>query len=247
VRFLKGIGILLLLLVVVYLLGPRADRPELSWDMPSINTSLAGIEAVIASEETAKGNVRPGNESKIVWAGEKKKTPISVVYLHGFGASHDEGNPMHLEFAKRYGCNLYLSRLHQHGLDDVDAFVDLRADSLVQSALKAVAIGKMIGEQVIIMSASTGSTLALPISAEHPEILANICYSPNIDVFDPKAALVTKPWGLQLAKAISGSEYREYEETEEYQKYWYCKYRMEGVNFSFCRRNPGTRSSGCRA
>ncbi len=228
-RFVKGLGILVFLLVVVYLLGPRAERPELNWDLPSYNVSLEDMDAVIATSENLIGNIRPGNESRVVWSNGKKKTPISVVYLHGFGASHEEASPIHREFAERYGCNLYLHRLDQHGLDDVDAFVKLRSDSLLSSALKAVAIGKQLGERVILMSASTGSTLALAISAEYPEIMANLCYSPNIAVFDPKSMLVTKPWGLQLARAVTGSNYRQYDETEEYQKYWYCKYRIEGL------------------
>jgi len=211
------------------LLGPRAERPELNWELPVSNQSLEDLDASIAKYESDVGNVRPGNESKIVWADGKKKTPISIVYLHGFGASHAEGNPIHLEFAKRFGCNLYLHRLYQHGIDDVDAFVKLRTDSLVASAMKAIAIAKRIGERVIIMSASTGTSLALPITARYPEIMANICYSPNIAVFDPKSALVTKPWGLQLTRLATGSDYREYEETEEYQKFWYCKYRIEGL------------------
>lgn len=211
------------------MLGPRAERPALDWSIPEMNLSLDQLDAAIQKSEEAIGNVRPGNESGIVWADGKRKTPISIVYLHGFGASHEEGNPIHLEFAQRYGCNLYLHRLYQHGLDDVDAFVKLRSDSLVRSAMKAIAIAKQIGERVLIISASTGSTLALPISAEHPEIMANICYSPNIAVFDPKSMLVTKPWGLQLARQVTGSDYREYDETPEYQKFWYCKYRIEGL------------------
>lgn len=229
VRFIKVLGSILILLLIVYLLGPRAERPELIWDIPELNIPMSRLDSYIAEAERTQGNVRPGNESKIVWADTQKQTPISVVYLHGFGASHEEANPIHLAFAKRYGCNLYLHRLYQHGLDDEDAFVKLRTDSLVQSALKAIAIGKQIGERVIIMSASTGTSLALPITAEHPEIMANICYSPNIAVFDPKSALVTKPWGLQLTRLVTGSDYRSYDETEEYQKYWYCKYRIEGL------------------
>ena len=38
----------------------------------------------------------------------KEKTEYAVVYLHGFSASQEEGDPVHYDFAKKFGCNLFL-------------------------------------------------------------------------------------------------------------------------------------------
>ena len=36
---------------------------------------------------------------------------MSVVYLHGFSASQEEGDPVHYDFAQKFGCNLFLAAL----------------------------------------------------------------------------------------------------------------------------------------
>lgn len=141
-----------------------------------------------------------------------------------------EADPIHINIANAYACNLYLARYKGHGIDNADAFEKLSPKDLVQSAKEAIAIGKKIGKKVILMSCSTGGALALYLSANDPEIAANILFSPNIALADPNSAILTGPWGLQLGRFVMGGKYREWKpENDSVAQYWTSKYRVEGI------------------
>jgi pimeloyl-ACP methyl ester carboxylesterase len=176
--------------------------------------------------------VKPDNQARIVWFDTlHRKTPYAVVYLHGFSASQEEGDPVHEQFARTFGCNLYLARLAEHGIDTSDALVGLTADKYWNSVKEALAVGMQIGEKVILMGTSTGGTNALQLAATYPDkVHALILYSPNIEIFDPSAPLLNDPWGLQIARQVIGSKYiLTKNQTENYRKYWSSKYRLEAV------------------
>ena len=226
-----GLILLITVLGVTYLAGPRAPQPDLSAELPLIQMDLQQLEASIADQEALVQGLKPDNEARIVWADSflYQKSPFSVVYLHGFSASQEEGDPIHEEFARRYGCNLYLARLQEHGIAEEEALLKLSPEGLIETAKEAVAVGEQIGEQVILMSTSTGGTLSLYIGSENPQIAAHILYSPNIDLFDGTSAILTGPWGLTLARQVTGSNYRSFEATPEGEKYWTTKYRLEAL------------------
>ena len=229
-KFVKWLGIILLLLIIVYFLGPRPKLPRYDNQLPAIPSSPSAIEQHIASQES-KHTLKPDNEARIVWFNDstKSKTDYAVVYLHGFSASQEEGDPVHQQFARTFGCNLYLSRLAEHGIDTPEAMVNLTADKLWNSAKEAYAIGKKLGKKVILLGTSTGGTLALKLAAEYPEITALILLSPNIAINDPLAWVANNHWGLQIAHLVKG-KYNISDDSAALEKqYWYNKYRMESV------------------
>lgn len=232
-HFFKWLGIILLILVTVYALGPAPSTPQLSPQLPKVTADLSQLEKeVIASEKQVK-NLRPDNEARIVWANpaKKEKTPYVIVYLHGFSATWAEGQPVHIDFAKRYGCNMYLARLAQHGISDQNAFETLTPAALVNSAKKALAIAQQLGDKVIMMATSTGATLALYLAAHHPELAGLILYSPLIDFYSKALYLLDKPWGLQIARLAFGSKYFDFSKGSVAKKrqYWTTRYRFEGT------------------
>lgn len=169
---------------------------------------------------------------RVVWADDslKTRTPYAIVYLHGFSASQKEGDPVHVDFAKRFGCNLYLSRLDGHGVDTSEALLNMTAASLWESAKEAYAIGKKLGDKVIIMGTSTGGTLALMLAATYPEIHSVILLSPNIAINDPNAHLLNNHWGLELARLVKKSNYIEpIDKRPEALQYWSAPYRLEAA------------------
>ena len=219
-----------LLVFGAYFLGPEPAKPEWNMTMPVVPTTAEAVEKYIALKESVH-HLKPDNHARIVWADStKKKTPYSVVYLHGFSASQKEGDPVHREFAKEFGCNLYLSRLADHGIDTTEQLLYFTPDRFWETAKEALAIGKAIGEKVIIMSTSTGGTVALVLAAFYPaDVAALINMSPNIALKDSKAWLLSEPWGLQIARIVFGSDYVQVSYPPARQPYWNVKYRLEAV------------------
>lgn len=220
----------ILLLVGIYFLGPAPEKPAFTEVMPAVPDTPSELEQYIAAQE-AKHNIKPNNEARIIWNDStRQKTKYAVVYLHGFSASQVEGDPTHRRFAEAFGCNLYLSRLADHGIDTTEALLHFTADRVWESAKEALAIGRAIGENVILLSTSTGGTLALMLAAEYPEdVFALINLSPNIAINDGAAFLLNDPWGLQIARMVMGGKYRITDANEEHAKYWNKKYRLESL------------------
>lgn len=230
-RFLKiSIG-LIVILVAVYLLGPHPNKPGFNTTLPKLPSNASALENYVAGLE-AQHRIKPNNQARIVWANDtvRRKTPYAIVYLHGFSASQEEGNPVHREIARRFGCNLYLSRLSQHGIDTTDALINMTADNLWESAKEAYAIGKELGDTVLLMGTSTGGTLALQLAAAYPEIGGLILYSPNIAINDPNAWLLDNPWGLQIARMVKKSDYIVTDKDfPAYNQHWNHVYRLEAA------------------
>jgi len=218
------------LLVGIYFLGPEPEKPLYSLAMPEAPADPDALEKYVAGQE-ARHNVRPGCEAQIVWNDStRQKTPYAVVYIHGFSATQMEGDPTHRRFAKEFGCNLYLSRLSDHGIDTTEAMLYYTPDRVWESAKTALAIGKQLGDKVILMSTSTGGTLALKLAAEFPDdVDALINLSPNIALRHPAAFISNNPWGLQIGRLIMGGKYNTSDATEAESKYWTKKYRLEAV------------------
>lgn len=220
-------------LIIIYLAGPAPKTPKYKTEMPSVPDDAVQLGTFIKNNE-AQHNLKPNNEARIIWANDslKQKTDYAIVYLHGFSASQAEGDPIHKNIAKEFGCNLYLSRLAEHGIDTSDAMVNLTADEYWESAKLALAIGKQLGKKVILMSTSTGGTNALQLAATYPDdnIAALVLLSPNIAINDPFAWLANNHWGLQIAHAVLGSDYIDSKDLRPVNKqYWYTHYRAEAV------------------
>lgn len=230
-RFFRTFFVLIALLVTIYFLGPKPAVPVLAGALPAVPASPAALDVYVMQKES-KFHLKPENEARIIWMDSlHRKTPYSVVYLHGFSASQKEGDPVHLNFARQFGYNLYLARLDQHGIDTSEALLDMTANGLLKDAKEALAIGKELGEKVILMGTSTGGTLALALAAEYPDdVAAIINMSPNISINEPMIAMVDEPWGLEIARLVRGGKYFEYTpENPEKAKYWYTRYRLEAV------------------
>ena len=221
-----------LLLIIGYLMGPKPATPVYKKDMPAVPEQSAQLEEYIREKER-KHIVKPDNEARIIWFNDslQNKTEYSLVYLHGFSASQEEGDPVHRNIAKKFGCNLFLTRLADHGIDTVDAMKKLSVDKYWESVKEALAIGKQLGNKVILMGTSTGGTNALQLAAAFPnDVHALILLSPNIAINDNNAWLLNNPWGLQMATIVKGSRYIDSKDQRDiYKKYWYSHYRLESV------------------
>lgn len=226
-----GLAALAFLLFMVYILGPRPQMESIDNNPLELSSkSLKNIEAEIQTKEAAL-EVKEDNQAQIIWFDSiPTQTEYSLVYLHGFSASQGEAIPLHRELAKKHGMNLYLPRLAKHGLKTKGEMANATPKALVQSAKEAIAIGKKVGKKVVLMSCSTGSTLALYLAANDPEIAGIIALSPNIQIADPNANLLGGPWGKKIVRAVYGGEYTPDNcNTEGGKKYWSCSYHVDAL------------------
>lgn len=220
----------LFLLVMVYGLGPQADIARLD---TSYTQDLFSSDELLElqSREKLRSDVKPGNESELIWTDPtvKEKTRYSVVYLHGFSASPVEGEPLHKLFAERYGFNLYIPRLFEHGLEAEEPLIDFTAEGYLETVKEAILVGKSIGEEVILIACSTGATAGLYMASDDDDIAALILLAPNIYLANPASALISWPWGKELLEQMLGGKYQIWESIDEVKKYWYTKYRYEAI------------------
>ncbi len=213
-------------LAVVFALGPRA-----SVDVTLRPVALPeDLDGYLAQSEARLNDLRPGVEKTIVWADSSKgKTPVALVYLHGFSATRQETRPLCDTLAARLGANLFYTRLRGHGRSD-DAMAEASANDWLNDSYEALEIGRRLGEQVILIGTSTGATLAAWLATQ-PEaadgLLALVLISPNFAPKDPNTQLLLWPWGMALARLVVGP-YRQWEPyNDEQAKYWTTRYPSE--------------------
>ncbi len=216
--------------MVLYGIGPRPKKPIYALELPKVS-DLAALTTYVTWQES-NHNIKPGNAAEIVWADSSKQeqTEYAVVYLHGFSASKEEGNPAHRYLAKALNANMYLARLADHGIDTIAPMQYFTPDRLWESGKEAYAIGQKLGKKVILVGTSTGGSLALQLAAAYPEINSLVLMSPNIAINDDKAWLLNNPWGLQIARKVTGGDERKVDgKSPAYKKFWYTNYRLESV------------------
>ena len=229
-KILRGIILFILVLGGIYLMGPRVNTPELNNNTVEVPSDLNKLKNWIINKENRLGNVRSGNESYIIFNDSiPKKTKYSVVYLHGFTASGKEGDPVHRNIAKKIGANLYVPRLHGHGLEEKEPMLNYNNEDYWESAKEALSIAKVLGDEVIFLGTSHGGVLSLSLGTD-PSIAAICLFGPNIEVFDPLAKLISKPWGLLLARIVRGGKYHYMDNMNpEKKKFWTHKIRLEST------------------
>lgn len=198
---------LVLVATAVYLAGPRNTLgPNAPTQRALPPQTLAALDGWIEKSEAAFTDIRPGTAKGIVWhAPDHQRTPWSVVYLHGFSASRLETAPLAEMVGKALGANVFYTRLTGHGRAG-SAMGEATPQDWMADALEAVRVGQALGERVLVISCSTGSTLAtwLATSPEAQRVAAHAFVSPNFGPKDKKSELINGPWGQNIALAIEG-------------------------------------------
>jgi pimeloyl-ACP methyl ester carboxylesterase len=200
--------VVLALLVLAFALGPRVPVDT----TVSFNPGVIGPdpEAYLARREAEVNDIRPGLEKEIVWANPatKAKTPVAIVYVHGFSASKGEVRPLPDRVASALHANLFYTRLTGHG-EDSAAMAKGSVNAWVNDYAEAIAIGHAIGERVIVIGTSTGGALAT-WAATQPDLSQNVAaivmISPNYGLQAAGLSLLTLPWGGTLAELLIGKE-----------------------------------------
>lgn len=226
-----GIFAAAMLFAILYMVGPKVEKQDLVIHYPQIPTRMVELENyLVQREDTVKG-LKPGNEAYIVWADStnKRKTPYSIVYIHGFGASPMEGDPVHRFLAAHFGANLYVTRLPEHGISRDNGMEYLTAQKLADAAGEAYQIGRNLGDSVIVVGTSMGGALTLLLASQQPEIKAVAVYSPAIRDNGEKLSNLFDPWMEKLMEWTM-MENKVIHQTREGEKaqYWSEDYHIHG-------------------
>lgn len=214
--------LILLILLITFFVGPVPEKPVYETDWTQVPAALSELEQYIAVREDSLP-VRKDNQARILWHDSLQQiTDYSFVYLHGFSGSYRDGYPVNVNVADTFGANIYLARWADHGLKPPAGLEHFTPETAWQSAKEALAIGRRIGRKVIVMSTSTGGTLAFKLASVYPDsVFALINMSPNLKDDQPGAFLLNSPWGMELAMLVSLGDSRKLTHEEpEASQYW---------------------------
>lgn len=225
----KWLGRLLLAVLVAGLaLWFGVPRTGLDRNIAFSETDIpADPEAWIAQREQAFSDIRPGDGKRIIWAGAKGvKTPLAIVYVHGFSASPAEIRPVPDEVAKALGANLFFTRLAGHGRDGA-ALAGASAEDWLFDMAEAMAVGRRLGERVVVIGTSTGGTLAA-LAATDPALNAGLAgtvlISPNFGVHGAAQWILDAPFVEHWGAAVAGETRAFTPLNAEQGKHWTTEY-----------------------
>jgi esterase/lipase len=205
-------------------------RPGRSLPTVAVPREPRALDSWLAAQESRLDDIVPGTEKQIVWyADPGVRQPLALVYLHGFSATHREMAPLAENLAAALNANLFLQRMRGHGRGG-PAMAEAHIDDWRRDALEALAIGRVIGERVVVIGTSTGGSLALWLAAAAPEPAdATVLLAPNLGPQNRAATIARLPWGAQIMRAVAGPE-RSWEPANAGQaRYWTHRYPIAAV------------------
>ncbi|TGQ64617.1 MAG: alpha/beta hydrolase [Mesorhizobium sp.] len=217
---------LLAFFALAFVFGPRVSvDTTIRFDPTVIGDDP---QAYVAREEAAVPGVRDGLEKEIIWVNPlvHARTPLSIVYIHGFSASKGEVRPLPDDVADELGANLFYTRLTGHGQDG-EAMTQGSLNAWINDYEEALAIGRAIGDKVIVISTSTGGSLAVWAATQpgaSDGVAAIALISPNFGVKASGAELLTMPWGKQIAELVIGRERSFAPRNALHEKFWTTRY-----------------------
>lgn len=230
-RFLGRVIVVLVLLVVALWFFGQTEPIDTKI---SFNSNALGddLDAYLVQQEGRFDDLTDGAQKQIIWAGERgAKTPLSIVYIHGWSATLEELRPVPDLVAKALGANLFYTRLAGHGRPG-DALAAATAGEWIEDAAEAMAVGRRLGERVIVFGTSTGGTLAAEIVTRadlNAQISGTVLVSPNFRIADPNGPLLTLPFARYYTPLVGGDT-REWEAKNElHAKYWTTSYPTVAV------------------
>lgn len=232
---LKKIGLslvaIIILLALVVVFGPREPvSEEIAFKASDIGSD---VDAYLAKSEAKYANIIPGAQKQVIWndPATKSKTPLSIVYIHGFSATLEEVRPLPDIVAKNLNANLFYTRLSGHGRDGA-AMAEPSVNDWLNDTAEAISVGRAIGEKVVIIATSTGGTFSA-WAATQPDLMAEVdgivFISPNFAINNPATPLLTMGAARYLLPPLVGAERSFEPSNEEHGKWWTQKYPTVAV------------------
>ena len=231
--------------------------PGLAQPLPKEVRTPIDVERFIAHRDMADGPVQMAAGSSIRWNGDYgSQTELCVLYMHGWSASPRESEPVDVRVAQELRANSLRFRLSGHGLCPLERagqamHRDATKHNMLRDMAEAFACAKVLGKRVVVLSASTGSTLALWLCAQpwaraQRDIVAVVAISPALSLRAPTYPIIK--WLVALLPATAselvltlavGSTRRLRVLSEDYKRTWTTVYPSAAGRHAMCAR-PAT-------
>lgn len=211
-RFGKGLGRVLLALVLVAA-GGWAFGPYEEVDFKASFESRRfgeGVQVYFESIESRFKDITPGTEKRVIWRDgfKEQRTPVSVLYVHGFSATSEEIRPVPDQVAEALGANLVFTRLRGHGRSG-GAMAEATVNDWMMDLAEGLAAARQVGDRVVVIATSTGATLmtaaALDVEMSQ-DVAAMIFVSPNYGINNSLAPLLTLPAARYWLPPLAGQQ-----------------------------------------
>ncbi|QFS82004.1 Thermostable monoacylglycerol lipase [Roseivivax sp. THAF40] len=217
-------GLILVVAVALWLAPEEPDDLSAQFDEALLSD---GVDAYLEGREARVPDLREGAAKRVIWARvPEDRTEWAVVYLHGFSAGPEEIRPVPDRVAEALGANLYFARLTGHGRDGA-AMAEASLPHWMGDVAEAMAIGRRIGERVLVLGTSTGGTLAT-LAAHDPDLSEDVAglvlISPNYRVKSLSAMILTWPGVRYWGPLLAGAERRFSPQNADHAAHWTTAY-----------------------
>lgn len=225
--------LLLWLATVAALSGPLFPFTPLPSEAADAVAKAPDIDAYLRQREAQHPDVRRDLAKTILWndPAAHGTTPLSLVYIHGFSASRKDVAPVVESLASTLRANAFLTRLAAHGVATGAEFATVTAQDWLDDAREALAVGRRIGDRVVLIGTSTGALLATMVALDDnsPRIAALVLLSPNFGLRDWRVKFISGPLGHVLARIVIGREHSFRPDSPGHAEFWTSRYPSEGI------------------
>jgi len=221
----RGVLTLIVGLALVYaLVQPEPVDRDISFQDSALGDDL---DNWLEGREAVYPDIVPGVAKRIVWAGAPgDRTALAVIYIHGFSATSEEIRPVPDEVAKALGANLFFTRLAGHGRGSASMAEPVAGD-WIEDMAEAMAIGRRLGERVLVIATSTGATLAAVAATDAvlaKDMAGIVLISPNFRLNTAAAVVLDMPLARWWGPVVAGDTQTFNNLTAEQAKYWTTSY-----------------------
>ncbi|PJZ70516.1 hypothetical protein CH373_05455 [Leptospira perolatii] len=222
----KKILFALALLIGAYTASYYVTLPHYEYQQPGPLPSTFDLFYKSRLSESIAKHARPGNEEKLVRY-SPGKTPLAILYIHGYGASRAEGEYSVDRIASALKANTYYLRLPGHGTNNED-HRDTDYPEYLKVSEDSFLMMNQLGEKVVIVGTSMGGLIATYLASKYPDKIAGIVLlSPFYDYAPVAAKLFYLPGGKWIAALVNGKIRKSKpigpgeRLKEHYYEYWY--------------------------
>ena len=230
---LRAILIAVALLAFAGLSGPLFPFTPQPSAIRDVVENVPDLDLYLARREAQHAEVKPQQGKTVIWSdpATRSKTPLSLVYIHGFSASRKDIAPVIETLAGTLGANAFLTRLAAHGRTTPAEFAAVTAQDWLDDAREALAVGRRIGHRVVLIGTSTGALLAAMAALEDnsSDIAALVLLSPNFGLQDWRAKFISGPLGRALARFVLGKEHSFHPDSIGHAEFWTTHYPSQAV------------------